>query len=285
VKQRRAVMENYEDYRTRAPFFDATRKPLGVEIILGCLARGAVPIADQQVLDLGCGTGNYMVELLPHIATITGIDISHDMLDRARAKLSHEIDGGQVVLNNEDVRSLPYEDDSFDAVICIQLLHHLRDAASDGWAEHEAVLGEAARVLRPGGVLVLGTSSRVQLRDGYWYYALITRAADTLAAWYAPLDALETILDDLGIKTHDRFVPMKTPLQGGAYLEGRGPLDEAWRAGDSTWTLVTEEELDWTMTTIATLEEPGELDTFVRVKDEKRQEVGQITFLYGVLDG
>ncbi len=259
-------MSGYEDYAAKAALYDQTRRAVGIEIVIGCLAESTIPLADQHVLDAGCGTGNYAAALLPLCSRVTGIDANEQMLVVANEKLS-AVAPDRFHLDEGMMEELPYPDGSFDSALAIQVLHHLEDSGGEGWAAHDRVIGELSRVLRPGGVLVIGTSSRAQLRDGYWYYSLISRAADEIAARYAPIEVLREIMAAKDLRFAGQFVPIHETIQGSAYFDPRAPLSPEWRAGDSTWALISEEELEWAETTLRTLDEAGELDRFFETKD------------------
>lgn len=94
-----------------------------------------------NVLDVACGTGDMVVELLKHGCTVTGIDLSDEMLAIARQKATSAI----FQLGNAE--ALPFPDASFDAVTCafgVRNFVHL-----------EQGLNEMLRVLKPGGQLVI----------------------------------------------------------------------------------------------------------------------------------
>jgi SAM-dependent methyltransferase len=91
-----------------------------------------------KLLDIGCGGGAHAVAFAERGWTVTGVDISPAQLELARAR------GVQVV--EADAAALPFEDASFDAAVSMFTHTDVDDFA--------AVIGEAARVLRPGGRLV-----------------------------------------------------------------------------------------------------------------------------------
>ena len=100
----------------------------------------------KTILDAGCGNGRYSKFLRRQAdsdARLTAFDISVNMLHRARRRVS----GPRLTLAAADLTRLPYASDSFDAVVSGWVLEHLPDPRPG--------LTELARVLRPGGKLLL----------------------------------------------------------------------------------------------------------------------------------
>ena len=120
-------MSSYEQYDKTAAHYGRTRWPIGVEIIVGCLAQGRAPLATMTVLDTGCGTGNYARALLPHVGRIEALDRSAGMLEVARRKLADAIKDGRVVLHRGSIDALPIADRAVDGITINQVLHHLPD--------------------------------------------------------------------------------------------------------------------------------------------------------------
>jgi len=102
------------------------------------LVRWCMPGPDDRALDVAAGPGFLSAALLPEVARAVAYDSS-------AALLAHAPDGVEQVTG--DAAALPFDDRSFDVITCVHSLHHLPDAA--------AVLGEMARVLAPGGRLVV----------------------------------------------------------------------------------------------------------------------------------
>ena len=101
--------------------------------------------ADEQIVDLGCGTGAYTASLAAQGCRVTGVDISPRMLALAAAKVRP---GQEVRLLCADLAHLPLPANHFDAGLMQVTLEFVEDP--------RAVLREAVRVLKPGGRLVLG---------------------------------------------------------------------------------------------------------------------------------
>ena len=103
-------------------------------------------VRGKTVLDVGCGTGLYSIRLSEGGADVTAVDISSKMIEIARHKAQ---DRGQYIWYDQaDMAKLPYENRTFDMVVSITALEFATDPLP--------VLMEMARVLRPGGKLVVG---------------------------------------------------------------------------------------------------------------------------------
>lgn len=129
-----------EVYRDWAPHYDApgnqmidVEQPL-VHRILDGLPKGTA-------LDAACGTGRHTAYLNRLGHRVIGVDRSPEMLARARRRLP------DVDLREADLHELPLPDDAVDTVVCALALSHVPQLSP--------VLGEFARVLRPGGHLVI----------------------------------------------------------------------------------------------------------------------------------
>lgn len=272
-------MSSYEDYTTTSAHYDATREPIGTEVILGCLARGGRPLVEQVLVDAGCGTGNYSAALLSHVARIEAIDMNEGMLSVARRKLEQAEAAGRIRFHQAGIDTLPLADGAVDAVMTNQVLHHLPDDGSAGWPLTRKVMGEFARVLRPGGALVVNICSHEQLRRGWWIYALIAPVAERMIERHIPLDVAQRIMIESGFEDPRRFVPADGIIQGESYFDARGPLDPTWRAGDSVWAMATPEELAAAEARVRDMDARGTLEDFVVEHDAERVRLGQTTFL------
>ena len=114
-----------------------------VEAALTEIIAGAGP---RDLLDIGTGTGR-MIEILgPRVVHALGIDQSREMLAVARVNLERAGLGNSIVRLG-DMYQLPLADASFDAVVIHQVLHYADRPA--------AAIAEAARVLRPNGILIV----------------------------------------------------------------------------------------------------------------------------------
>jgi ubiquinone/menaquinone biosynthesis C-methylase UbiE len=118
-----------------------------VEIELIFALAGA--LADKRVLDVGTGDGTYAMEAASRGAVVTALDPQPEMLDATRRRLRQG--GLSARLRRGRVEALPFGDHSFDIVLAVTVLCFVSDA-------HAAVL-EMARVLVPGGRLVIGELS------------------------------------------------------------------------------------------------------------------------------
>lgn len=108
------------------------------------------PVAGKQLLDVGCGDGSLSVRLAQSGADVTGVDTDPRML--AAACRRAEDAASHIVLVTGDAQTLPFADSSFDIVLAVTVLCFV--------SKPERAFCEMARVLRPGGRLVIGELGR-----------------------------------------------------------------------------------------------------------------------------
>jgi ubiquinone/menaquinone biosynthesis C-methylase UbiE len=107
----------------------------------------------KDVLDVGCGTGHYINELRRRGLGVSGVDGSAEMLKHARAN------NPGADIRQARVQELPFPDESFDSVICIEVLRYLPNPVH--------CIREMARVLKPGGICLATAVPRLNL-NGSW---------------------------------------------------------------------------------------------------------------------
>jgi ubiquinone/menaquinone biosynthesis C-methylase UbiE len=101
-----------------------------------------------DALDLGCGDGRLATHL--RARSLTGADVSEVALERARSRLPEAR-----FVRIEPDEPLPFDDGSFDLVLCAETIEHVRDV--------QLLLSEVRRVLRPGGWFAVTTPAHSRL--------------------------------------------------------------------------------------------------------------------------
>ncbi|MGV6944327.1 class I SAM-dependent methyltransferase [Sphingobacterium kyonggiense] len=104
----------------------------------------------ENLLDIGCGAGNYAVKTIMKThnqVNVDLVDLSQPMLDRAKQRVE-EVSNGHVQVFKGDFRTVSLDENQYDVIIATAVLHHLRDDAD--W---EKSLKKIYSLLKPGGSL------------------------------------------------------------------------------------------------------------------------------------
>ena len=118
---------------------------------VNAFALNRLPIeTGASVLEVGCGHGRTLAKLAARVGDgfVAGIDPSEVMVRLATRRMKRAIDRGRASVHTAEARRMPFESDRFDAVLAVHVLYFR--------SQPELELREIRRVLRPGGVLMLG---------------------------------------------------------------------------------------------------------------------------------
>lgn len=111
----------------------------------------------SDLLEVGTGSGIFIPELLKHANKVTAIDI-HETYNGVTQMLQREnVDLSRVHLQKGSILDIPFPDKTFDTVVCISVLEH--------FADPRPAVREMARVVKPGGALVLGFPAHNLITD------------------------------------------------------------------------------------------------------------------------
>jgi ubiquinone/menaquinone biosynthesis C-methylase UbiE len=122
--------------------------------------KALAPGSGEHVVELGCGPGHALRDILTQeVARVTGIDHSAVMIAQAARRNAPAVAAGRLALEHGDFAHLPFGNASIDAVLAVNVAYFMLDAAA---------LGEARRVLKPGGRLVLYATRASSMRN--WHF-------------------------------------------------------------------------------------------------------------------
>lgn len=193
----------------------------------------------RRALELGCGTGVFLEKTARSGATILGLDLSEDLLAKARTRLSGF---SNLELDQGNAERMPYPNADFDTVYGSSVLHHLN---------LDAALAEIHRVLKPGGRTVFAEPNIVNPQVAVMFHLHLTKkyfgvSADEMAfsrfraraallragfrdVRVAPMDFLHPSLPEAWLDTVARLgsflerVPLVREIGGSLFLEARRP--------------------------------------------------------------
>jgi methionine biosynthesis protein MetW len=184
-------------YEAKAEVYRHAENPVVVRQVRACLPRGG------RVLDLGCGSGVLLGRLAGHAGYRAGVELS----TIAAAAATHVADR---VVTSPVTAPLPFDDSSFDVVVCADILEHLPDP--------RAALEAVARLCRPGGAVVISVpnvanwQARLRLLRGVWRYEP-TGLFDTGHLRFLTRDTLAELVVGSGL-TVESCIPARPPHLG-----------------------------------------------------------------------
>ena len=187
------LLVNYRatDYDTVADGYDcryAIHTYAGIERHLATFVEGA---GTGGLLEIGCGTGHWLATLSGRTPRLAGIDLSAQMLARAKAAAP----AARVV--RAAAERLPWRDAAFDRVICVNAAHHFRDRAG--------AIAESGRVLRPGGALLIAGREPPSDEERWWVYEYFDGARAVDRARYATAETLQREMAAAGFVRCETF--------------------------------------------------------------------------------
>ena len=146
-------------FASAASYYAEFRVPYPKELVARVVAECGLD-GRQRLLDLGCGTGEVFLPLLPHVASVVAIDPDPDMLDHAKRKAARR--------GSSDVRFVQASAEEIDGSCGVFDL--VTAGASFHWMDRHAVGRTIARdLLAPGGTLVILASTSLWHGEEPWH--------------------------------------------------------------------------------------------------------------------
>ena len=190
------------DYDDVAPAYDRRYANNQFDGTLAALRGFLGDARTLDVLEVGCGTGHWLAELAGSVGSVAGLDPSAGMLARARETAS-----GALLVRGE-AEHIPWRPESVDRVFAINAMHHFHDKP--------AFIGEARRILRPGGGVMLTGLDPHAGTDQWWVYDFFPGTLDADRRRYASTGSIRGWLAESGFvgvgTTVAQHIPKAVPF-------------------------------------------------------------------------
>jgi len=185
------MAHNRDDHISNDVILNYEQK-LRADAVLGFLN----PEQKDEILEVGCGNGRDLLEIAKTGCKLTGIDISEEMLEGAKKQLA-PLKQAQVNIMYADVTKLDFKDNSFDKIIASEVLEHI--------PEFEKALAEMARVLKPGGELVVSTPNWLSMHgfERFFFYNLLGKKDNHPYDKWKSYQILKTSIEKTSLKVVD----------------------------------------------------------------------------------
>lgn len=236
------------------------------------LASRLVALLDPQpegrYLDIGCGTGNYTRILAGAGGTWMGMDPSLTMLEAARTS-----GGPTIAWQQGEAAATGLSDHSLDGITAFLTIHH--------WPDRPAAFNELVRVLRPGGRLVIFTSTSEQMA-GYWLHHYFPRMMADSSRQMPAKDRLIADLTGAGLRIVMEEIYAVRPDQQDHFLycgkeRPRLYVDPVIRRGISSFSVLAhQDEVEQGLTALEADLQSGQIN---QVMTSYHHEGGDYLFL------
>lgn len=229
----------------------------------------------MTVLDAGCGTGNYALELARTGMKVVCADYSEKMLEQCREKLEkHKLNNA--LWKQFDLSLYSSEGPVYDAIMCNQSLHHLDPM--DNFKALKKFLSEATKSLKDDGIILINTITHNQLENGVWWGKLIEKAVDRMKPRFIEYEPLQAFLRTIGFEITDRVINIDSIIQKSGYFDPRSLASLEFRQGDSHFALLDEKELGDVLKQVDQMVEDGTAQDYIAERDLLREQIGQFTY-------
>ncbi|MBI1266549.1 MAG: methyltransferase domain-containing protein [Cryomorphaceae bacterium] len=197
--------------------------------------------AGGHYLDLGCGTGNYAMHFTEKGFRMVGVDPSETMLQQARAN------GSDLDWRLGSAESIPAEEGEFDGAIAMLTTHH--------WTDVQQGLKELRRVVKPGGRIVIFTSTPEQMK-GYWLNHYFPTMMQLAMLQMSTKLSLHNLIKSAGMSVigQENYTVTANLQDHFLYVGKHNPelyFDEKIRKGISSFSMAAAEELESGLTQLS----------------------------------
>ena len=188
-----SIVERNQSKNEMETYFKTFRQELVQTLLMPYIKK------DRKILDIGCQFGYMSLPLASTVNSVICLDIAPWAVKKARDKAQSSNIANAFFLVG-DAESLPFQSNSLDAILFIEIIEHLADATS--------ALAEMHRVLKPGGVLLIGTPKKTGIFNVIPHF-LLGFIAFFLKRWII----FKSRKDEFFTKLHARGLKFPPPNQ------------------------------------------------------------------------
>ena len=264
-KSKKYKITSFENYKNIHSTYKKIRKPIYCDYIKNIILKNKML---DNFIDIGCGTGNYLVEFKDIFNKLIGIDESTDMTSNIK-------DCNNINIINKNILDLPPLDIKSDVVLMCQVLHHLKLNEDNVLTKFFEYINN---FMNKNGLLIINTSTPEQQKYGFWWASLIPKAIDKQKMNFPELSELDNALAKNFVKIEEKICIDHMQDEEIYFLNDINNIDKLMNS-DSSWSYCNNIEKALVKKNIINMHKLGKLNKYIEDNDRKRFSIGQTTLL------
>lgn len=268
------MYNSFENYNKTSFDYDSYRVPIAIELIKSEIQKVSqllnVPLSELKLLDVGCGTGNYINKLEDYVGSITGLEYNDGMLSKCHEKFKNS---KNVTIIKGSALDFPFKDEKFHVIIMNQVMHHLdgnnkllNNPKEISFPNIKKSISQVYEHLVDGGKFLANITFNSQQKSFWYVNHLIPHILDTYFKIFPRKNVLLQILSESGFGNKIELHKINENMINEKYYYDIDLVHkQEFRNCESSWSLINETELESVLAKFEILKEEIGKEEFIKL--------------------